>query len=379
MLSTRTDWPDALMEPLREQGDPLADEVIAAIVEGGEISAINTLMRNLVTNEEPLPSALPPVVREYLQATDDLPVWADPAKLAAGERVFWRYGPKLIVVLCCYSLPFCYVGRKGVQVLALTGRLSGNPARRLVETAQLLIDIMQPGGLANPQGRGRRTIQKVRLMHAAVRKLTSAAPEWKAEYGLPVNQEDLAGTLISFSWVAIDGLRRLGIVNTAEDEAAYLHCWQVVGTLLGIRPELIPADLASAKALAEAIARRQFAPCPEGVYMTDALVKQMQYVLPGDLFDGIPPLLIRYFLGAEHATMIGIRDDRFAGVLSGPLRLGGMTISDLMRDSRVIAQITERLGQVLVQSLVYIQRGGNRPSFAIPSELRQKWGVNWTS
>ncbi len=113
--------------------------------------------------------------------------------------------------------------------------------------------------------------------------------------------------------------------------------------------------------------------------MTEALVERMQYMLPGDLFDSVPPLLMRYFLGAEHAAMIGIQDDRFAKLLAGPLRLGGMTLSDLLRDSRVIGQIAERLGQVLVQSLVYVQRGGNRPSFSIPSELRQKWGVNWTS
>jgi hypothetical protein len=33
----------------------------------------------------------------------------------------------------------------------------------------------------------------------------------------------------------------------------------------------------------------------------------------------------------------------------------------------------------VLQSLVFIERGGNRPSFAIPADLRQQWGVNWVS
>src|SRR3954454_6141105 len=90
-----------------------------------------------------------------------------------------------------------------------------------------LVDIMQAGGLTEPGGRGRRAIQKVRLMHGAVRKLAASAPTWKAEYGLPINQEDLAGTLMSFSWVVMDGLDKLGISLSDSDREAYLHCWLV--------------------------------------------------------------------------------------------------------------------------------------------------------
>ena len=82
-----------------------------------------------------------------MEASGKLPAWADPARIEAGERVFWRYGPAIIAVYHCYSRPFCYAGHKGVQVLALTGRLSGNPTRRITETAQMIIDVMRAGGL----------------------------------------------------------------------------------------------------------------------------------------------------------------------------------------------------------------------------------------
>jgi hypothetical protein len=37
------------------------------------------------------------------------------------------------------------------------------------------------------------------------------------------------------------------------------------------------------------------------------------------------------------------------------------------------------MGQLLIGSIMFVGRGGNRPSFAIPTELREVWGVNWTS
>src|SRR5581483_7387456 len=134
------------------------------------------------------------------------------------------YGPQVILNLFCYSLPFCYAARKGVQVVWLTSRRYTNPTRRIIETAQMVVDVMRPGGLS-AGGTGVKTAQKVRLMHAGVRHQIHAYTGWNAEFGEPINQEDMAGTLMSFSWVVVDGLRRLGMgLNDAEAEA-YLHAW----------------------------------------------------------------------------------------------------------------------------------------------------------
>src|SRR3954470_3813794 len=285
-------WTDSFLEPMRQTGDPLADAVISELFAKSEVGAVNELMKTLITNEFPEPATLPPSVRSYLEDTDRLPDWANPELIAAGERVFWRYGPKLVLIFHCYALPFDYLGRNGVQVLALTTRLLSNPSRRILEVSQFLVDIMQAGGLTAPGGRGRRAIQKVRLMHAAVRKLAAESPDWKREFGLPVNQEDLAGTLMSFSWVVMDGLDKLGVSLSKSDREAYLHCWLVAGHLLGIRADLLPPDVESAGALSAAIARRQFGPTPEGQQMTKALVQMMADTLPGDVFRNVAPFLI---------------------------------------------------------------------------------------
>jgi hypothetical protein len=384
VFQTAAGWTDSFLGPMRQVGDPLADTVVENLFANNSIDAVNALMRSLVLNEYPEPSTFPPIVADYLKQLDQLPDWADMARIDTAQQVFWKYGPRLILILHCYALPFCYVGRNGVQVLALTGRLSGNSTRRILETAQLLVDVMSPGGLTGPQGRARRTTQKVRLMHAAIRHLVKQYPGWKNDFGLPVNQEDLTGTLMAFSWISLDGLRRIGVALTDAEWEAYLHCWQIVGHQLGLRDDMIPADSGSAEALCAAIARRQFGPCPEGKLMTKALIESVQYQLPGNLFNDAPGLLIRYFLGDEHAAMIGVEktpleQSGLRNVLTVPLQIGGEVLTDLVHDSPAVAELAEKLGKLLINSIVLVQRDGNRPTFTIPKELKQQWGVNWTS
>ena len=92
-------------------------------------------------------------------------------------------------------------------VIYRTAQLYTNPRRRIVETSQMIIDVMQEGGL-EPGGYGVRTAQKVRLMHAGVRHLLLQR-DWNPAWGVPINQEDLAGTLASFSAMVLDGLMKL--------------------------------------------------------------------------------------------------------------------------------------------------------------------------
>jgi hypothetical protein len=340
---------------------------------------MNALMSGFVANEHPVPDNLPAPVRTYLQQTCELPSWADRDLIKAGEDVFWRFGPRVILILTCYSLPFCYLGRNGVAVLAMTNRLSSNPRRRVLETAQLLVDCLSSGGLTTPGGRGGLTIQKVRLMHATIRRLAPTSPTWKAEYGLPVNQEDLAGTLMAFSCITLQGLEKLGIELTDRDRQGYLHVWNVVGHMLGVHDDLLPADMAQATALADGIAAHQFGPSQDGKDLTKALVDMLAQILPGNMFDRMPAIMLRYLLGKEWAGWLGIDEGILQELAAQPIRWLGLVFGGAIEDSKTIGTMAEQMGKLLVGSIMFVERGGNRPSFAIPAELREVWGVTWTS
>lgn len=52
-------WTDALLDRMRELGDPLADGPVAALLERGGVDAVNAMMQTLVRVDQPVPEALP--------------------------------------------------------------------------------------------------------------------------------------------------------------------------------------------------------------------------------------------------------------------------------------------------------------------------------
>jgi hypothetical protein len=377
-MSTR--WTDEFLNPMRSLGDPLADETTAALFKEHKITMVNGLLRDAATNGSPLPDGLPPVLTDFFAETAKLPDWADPDLIERGERLFSRYGPQIIVVYHCYSLPFCYASRKGVQVLHRTHRLSKNPQRRILETAQMIVDVMAPGGLLGPDGHGVRTAQKVRLMHSAVRRLIQQEGDWNtADLGLPINQEDMAGTLNAFSWMVLDGLVRLGVNFTQDEIRAYMHSWNVVGHILGIRHGLLAQDYEDGRGLAESLDRRHFETCAEGREMQASLLKMMEYQIPGDVFDGIPASLTRKLLGDRIADIIAVPPSDWTSAIFKPLRFLSM-LSDASGDSSMgLAKLTEVFGRQLLNAIVWMNRGKERPRFNIPAELVQTWQLNWVA
>lgn len=372
---------DAFLDALRKQGDPPADEAVEALFSGGDeaVQRANLLLREMVDNDDVPSRSLPEPVRDFfLQGA--LPAFADPRRIELGQELFLRYGPLVITLLNLYSLPFSYCAVKGVKVLARTGRLHSNPTRRITETAQMVIDVMSPGGLDFDPGRfgaGVRGAQKVRLMHATIRYLIQRRdPSWDRAWGVPVNQEDMAGTMLSFSGLVMEGLMRLGVGLSRAEQDAYVHTWNVVGALMGVRPELLPADYEAAAELGWRIWRRNAGPSAEGRELTDALLKMLEHLVPGNLFDGVPARLMRYLLQDEAADLLGVPTSE-PGDFGEALRWLTRAVDAAEDESALLRGMAELFGRALMHGLLLVFRGGHRQPFDIPTELRQVWGVNW--
>lgn len=368
-------WTDAVLDAARKRGDPPADAVVASLFADGGVDAVRGLMSTLVTDDAFVPEALPADLRAYLVATD-VPDVRDAATIAAGERVFAVHGPEILMVLCCSSLPSSYSARKGVQVLHRTAYLAKRPTRRLFETAQMIIDVMSPGGLS-ATGRGLRTAQKVRLMHAAIRHLVQHDPSrpWDLDgLGLPINQEDLLGTLMTFSWLILEGLETLGVPLDPEDQAAYTATWMHVGKVMGIEPALIPSTVDETEWLTRTIERRQVAPSDEGREMTAALLEMMDTNVPAPL-RSVPPGLIREFLPADVADFLGVPSHRLEEVLQA-------AAEHLVRPfERLYDRVAGRHVAVrsfairLLQGMEAVELGDRRAKFAVPDSLSDGWAM----
>ena len=365
-------WSDAVLDAARTRGDALADATVAAIFASGQTAAVSNLMATLMRNDQAAPASLPSVVQDYLAQTSQIA--AHPPETAArGQRVFAEHGPEILMLLCCYALPSSYAARKGVQVLHQTAYLAKRPNRRLFETAQMIVDVLSPQGLA-AGGRGVRTAQKVRLMHAAVRHLILADPQtpWPVqEWGTPINQEDLLGTLMTFTWLIIDGLLKQRIAITAEDQQAYLETWLSIGELMGLEPALLPRTVAEAKALTAIIERRQVAPSPEGREMMAALLGMMNDNVP-EGFRTLPSSLLREFLPDEVATFLGVPNHLFERELMALVdRLVHPLVAFTDQEARRRGVI-RAFSVHLLRAMTALDLDG-RARFALPETLSQAW------
>lgn len=314
----------------------------------------NASLLNWHSTDNALPPEINAALQQYLQQGQVLPPWADHAKIERAEALFMDYGPLSCTLLFCASLPECYVIPDLSAVLHAAGQLERHTDYRIRSTAAMIFPVMLKGGLGQPDGGGIAQILKVRLIHATIRNLilrgspTDAmaalgdqlhvasagvlapldhqagwdetvkhnmhhvlfAHGWRVGAdGLPCNQEELAYTLLTFGYVFLRSMRQLGLGLSASDEEAYLHCWNVVGHVLGIRRELLVDSMAQAEALlAQMQARgraRPWLPDPRPA-LGSALMDTMAKAIPFSGLKGFPVLMTRYLCGTICAREIGV-------------------------------------------------------------------------
>ena len=280
---------DEMLNNFRQQGDPLADEVIDAFATQFD-SSIELLVNKLIDmmslpvegeileqikEHFPQDKEIQKALKKYFTQAIVLPDWVEAKKLKRGTNVFQDHIFSSIMILGCASLPITYVCQPDTKVLGFTRRLIDNAPKRLVETAQMVTDMMGENGLSvqgkKLTGNGVRSVLKIRLIHAAVRHLMlhkealankhtqpdsenflltyvydslqeqckwaghekPNAWDFKTD-GVPINKEALAIILLTFSYLILRSLKAIGVKLTKQNQDAYMHSWNVVGYLLGV-------------------------------------------------------------------------------------------------------------------------------------------------
>ena len=344
------------------RADPLADSTIARILGPGhpggpDMATIGLLNREIARwqlngdldgwRASPgLPPDMAAALEEYVAKARVLPDWADADRIARAEVLFMEMSMASCTLLFCASLPQCYIMPDLAAVLHAAGELEQHTDYRVRATAAMIFPVMMRGGLTLPTGGGVAQAIKVRLIHAMIRHLVLrgdvaealVAPRrlkrllaqgktmpqvlyahgWDIDrLGLPCNQEELGYTLLTFNYVFLQGLRRLGLGLDERDEQAYMHAWNVLGHVLGIEREMMTETMADAARMFAAIQaqarglQRKDDPRPA---LAGALMANIQRYLPLRILKPFPVLLTRHLIGKEASRDLGL--DKRVSLLS---------------------------------------------------------------
>jgi hypothetical protein len=375
-------WTPEFLESKRRVADPMADAVIREVLSESVDADLKTrgLLNLLIENDDPVPHGLPEAARRFIEDTSELPEWADTGKLRVASRVFAMYGPEVVWILFCRSLPFCYACAKGANVLASTGRLN-HPERdreevlmrRIMETAQFVMDVLEPRGFS-ATGRAIAATRKIRLIHASIRYFLEQRGWDHERFGQPINQEDMAGTLLSFSVTVTDGLQLLHVPLTDEQQEAFLHLWKVVGHFIGVDADLLPEDVADARAEEKAILGHQIDYSEQGEALTQAIVAFLKDMLRKHYLRRFPEVLIRFMVGNRIADVLKVRRRR----AHWPFYLFILlirTLSEWKVRSHAVRAVSRKVNLIVLKALIEAQNPVKGTHFRIPPGLSEDWGL----
>ncbi|WP_037311165.1 oxygenase MpaB family protein [Amycolatopsis orientalis] len=360
------------LERLKYQGDPLADAVVAELVADERTSAVNEVLAQFRENDQPIPENLPESVRRYLIETDMPPDWADLERVAGAYEFFVDDGVHVASVLSFGAMVNCYAQPRPSRVLSLTHRLN-QPHRRLSETSQFVLNLMGP----DPFGSGGGfvpTIQKTRLIHAAVRYFITRSGDWDVEAdGVPLCQQDMLGALLIFSVQVIDGMRRMGITVTDREAEDYYYVWRVTGAMLGIPAEAMPETLRAAQELNAGLVEASYGPSAEGIELTRNLLRLYENMVPGKAFDGVVAAMVRQVVTEDVADWLEVPRSRGWGRAVGA-GVRAMRLLERSEDrSRMATAVLDKAGDLLLGGSVRTLTDGQSTALTIPADLREKW------
>jgi hypothetical protein len=375
-----SDWNQEKLNSKRMMMDPLADQTVATIMGKKEVSEINHLFESIVKDHSKIPDGAPPELREYFEKSAILPDWADPDLIALGQQIYLRHGFWIGLLLSYKSLPECYACARGAEVLHKTARLNekngslDSYSRRIAETAQFVVFAMSPNGL-DPKGKGLRATQKVRLIHAVVRYYLKQQ-NWDSEkYGEPINQEDLAGTLMSFSALIIEGLEVIGITFDPAELEAYIHCWRVIGHIAGLDDDLIPKNSADALRLGHSILDKEIGPSAHAQELIKALRDFQDTKSKHILGPESNIALMRLMMGNEISDLLAVEPISQEKIDLMQRKLKRITsIGEILDKSLVFSMVLQLITRLGLTLMLRTMTKDSIINFYLPKSLTQDWG-----
>lgn len=227
--------------PLYHQVDELGDEVVKETylkLPYKEASAIiQKYSAQSISESDDAPES---VTKLFLQL-QEIPHWFDKDLANNGARFCMRTGANGLMILRDFTLmggyDFAYISKP----LIFTEALKKGAVKRLKDTLEFWVNVTRENALI-PNSEAYQLIVRTRLMHSYARlKIKGKTEQWDYEnWGEPINSWDMIATYTGFSLVFMQGLKKLGIIISDEEEKGLFHLWKYIGYLLGIPVDYLP-------------------------------------------------------------------------------------------------------------------------------------------
>jgi hypothetical protein len=294
--------------------DDEVDRLMAGLLDGGQVPAVNTALRSWADNGDALPGGLPADLATYLQQVNRLPSWADRAKLRRAADFNRRKDTYLFMLYGLGSgIMSTVIPREARSVYWSAG--GANMKDRAAKTFTFGYDLSDLNAF-EPAGQFVVTANKTRLVHAAVRHLLPQSAHWRsgADQQIPISNGDILITFHSLGTFVHRKLLEWHVPMPAADEEAFLHQWQVALHLLGVRDEFIPKTWAEADAQSAQVLTPLLAPTTEGKELAEDLLGLTAAIDLG-VTRGFLNEFVRYVLSDEIGDWLGLRRDYAAATL----------------------------------------------------------------
>ena len=332
------------LNEIRRQSDALADDCVTQLeadpaIEGNVAMTAARIFGEMDSNADRVPEDAPEALKDFFSnvlsegrlchhcGSPSLLPHTDHERVLNGQQFFMTQSFGCVLVLVARGLPEGYASPYMAQMLHWTGLLEKHAYRRLVGTLQTLVNVSTLQGYER-FGKGVVTAYQLRLLHAGIRKIIPDTIQDR--YGaVPVNIEDMLGTILAFSLMVVYGLRDLGVSEKpgapwSQDEQDYWYLWMTFGRLLGLHPkdqpnsmDFIPKDLDEAAEFYEAFKARHYEPDvvnnPWGKDLAEAHLKMLVKMLPisGKFgFSVFPRIYMQQLNGDPAMERIGLKPVR---------------------------------------------------------------------
>jgi hypothetical protein len=353
-------------------GDPLADEAASALAELPPV-ARNALVERAIAGGRHAAPDMPSALARLIDHCEHVPFWFDSARADRGGAAILRSGVVGGIVLALKSLVLGYCSPGGNKPLILSGRLRRDAQRRVAETAHFVHALSVPGGTRR-DAEGFRCTVSVRLVHAQMRRLLLASRRWdSAAWGTPISQADMAGTVLLFSHVFVEGLGQLGLALPRREADDILHLWRYAGYLMGVDEELLCADATEARTLFAVLSDAQAPPDDDARTLAAGLIES-------PLLEGASAPAVRRAVKFGYAISRFLIGDFYADHLAYPktrwrylipaLRALASGTDMIMRGVPGMDSLVFRAGMQYWEHALAIGLGGHPATFALPEALQ---------